>query len=258
MTRPQARTPSAGRSLAELFPALTAEWDRRNNGADAYGRRRLVAPQSLVAVPEGDRPRLAGFVSNRVRSPGCPFCSHKRVALSTSLAATHPRVARLWHPHSNGRLHPGGVVAGSLQIVWWRCPGGPDHVWKGRVDHTVAALQPCHFCAGRRVSATNSLATLFPKIASEWNSRAKSRPHARQRPGDVQQSRLVALPPRARMARPNPPTIRKRDGLSNLRGATGLDRFPVMDWVHRTSLSLRHGATTVQVSVRKHRPQRHG
>jgi hypothetical protein len=57
----------------------------------------------------------------------------------------------------------------SKKAVWWRCPRGPDHQWQARVAPTVRTNASCPFCRNRKVSVTNSLASLYPKIAREWH-----------------------------------------------------------------------------------------
>lgn len=67
-------------------------------------------------------------------------------------------------------LDPDRVRRGSGRRLWWRCAAGPDHVWKQRVCNRTRGAG-CPFCAGVRVSVTNSLATRNPKVASEWHPR---------------------------------------------------------------------------------------
>ncbi|MBV9452549.1 MAG: zinc-ribbon domain-containing protein [Rubrobacter sp.] len=69
----------------------------------------------------------------------------------------------------NGDLTPNNIVAGSGRKVWWQCPKGPDHEWQASLDQRTRAGVGCPFCAGKRVSVTNSLATLFPDVASRWH-----------------------------------------------------------------------------------------
>ena len=59
-------------------------------------------------------------------------------------------------------------MPGSDRKVWWQCPEGPDHVWKMSIVERRARNR-CPFCADRRVSCTNSLATVAKKIARDWH-----------------------------------------------------------------------------------------
>ena len=99
----------------------------------------------------------------------CPFCSGQQVSVTNSLEALHPDIAAQWHPTKNGDLTPADVTAGSNKEVWWICPEGPDHEWPASTVRRTQRGDACPFCAGRRVSATNSLEALYPEIAAEWH-----------------------------------------------------------------------------------------
>ena len=86
-----------------------------------------------------------------------------------SLADLFPDVASQWHPTLNGDLKPSEVVAGSQKRVWWKCDKGPDHEWETTVVKRTTYGRGCGFCANQKASVSNSLASLFPEIASEWH-----------------------------------------------------------------------------------------
>lgn len=59
-------------------------------------------------------------------------------------------------------------------IIEWCCPKGPDHIWTSTLLQRLRSFNRTHsvtcvFCVGSRVSVTNSLATTYPNIASEWH-----------------------------------------------------------------------------------------
>lgn len=93
--------------------------------------------------------------------------------------ADFPEVALQWHPTRNLDIRPEDVGAGSTRVCWWICPEGPDHVWHGspnarikvrRKDGgTVVTIRGCPACAGKQVSVTNCLATLYPRLAKQWH-----------------------------------------------------------------------------------------
>ena len=161
-----ART-SRALSLAERFPQVAAEWHPSKNGkltpADVTtGSRRRV--WWLCAV--GPRHEWQEIVSRRAwRRPGCPFCTRGPESVSDCLAVTAPDLASEWHPTKNGQLTPYDVVAGSHQIVWWRCSRNPKHVWKTPVHNR----QGCPFCSNLYTSPDSSLARLRPELARQWH-----------------------------------------------------------------------------------------
>src|SRR5262249_26372557 len=106
--------------------------------------------------------------NRRTRGAGCPFCAGSRVSVTNGLATVAPALASEWHPTKNGALRPSDVVGGSRRRVWWRCPGGRDHVWQTTLAKRYRG-QGCPFCSGRRVSSATSLAVRAPEIAREWH-----------------------------------------------------------------------------------------
>lgn len=93
--------------------------------------------------------------------------------------ADFPSVASQWHPTQNGGATPEEVPFGTSKKYWWVCDKGPDHVWHASPNGRIKAVQRngvtrfeirgCPACAGKQASVTNSLAALFPEIASEWH-----------------------------------------------------------------------------------------
>ena len=94
--------------------------------------------------------------------------------------SSYPAVAAQLDPVRNGLLDAAGVPAKSARSLWWRCPKGSDHVWLARV-YSRTNGNGCPFCAGKRVSETNSVAALRPDLASEWHTEQNSP----LRPADV-------------------------------------------------------------------------
>jgi len=86
-----------------------------------------------------------------------------------SLLEIYPDVAAQWHPTKNGDLTPDQVVAGSSKRYWWKCIKGPDHEWDAILVSRTTGGKGCPYCAGKKVSITNSLVTVFPDIAIEWH-----------------------------------------------------------------------------------------
>ena len=98
---------------------------------------------------------------------GCPYCSNQRIDLDNCLATTHPDIAKQWHPTKNGELLPTQIPAGSSKQVWFQCDKADDHVWATSLCNRQH--NGCPFCKGKKLSKTNSLATLFPAIAVQWH-----------------------------------------------------------------------------------------
>ncbi len=152
------------------YPELVAQLDRKN------GR---LAPESIAhgsnrrlwwRCPEGRDHVWQAPVANRtLLGAGCGFCAGKRVSVTNSLAKVAPGLARQWHPTKNDPLTARDVVAGSERKVWWKCSEGPDHEWEAPVRGRTRRGAGCGFCAGKRVSVTNSLAKVAPGLARQWH-----------------------------------------------------------------------------------------
>lgn len=94
-----------------------------------------------------------------------PYPLQKRV----SLAKAAPHVAAQWNYKMNCGWAPEDFSRGSGINAWWVCDQGPDHIWRQRICVRVTNDRGCPYCAGQRVSVTNSLAKLNPRLAKEWH-----------------------------------------------------------------------------------------
>ncbi len=197
-----------------LFPFVAREWDPIKNGkvqaADVtHGANKVVwwlcgACQHSWETSISARTNLGS---------GCPKCYELRmkearerprvrkrghVILNDSgkpvsrlwyekwdfvpITESDPKVAAQWHPTKNGHLTPNDYPHGSEARAWWLCPKGPDHEWDAPIySRTGAKGHGCPFCAGKRVSITNSLESLFPAIAAQWHPKL----NGKLRPSEV-------------------------------------------------------------------------
>lgn len=158
---------SATTALSRVAPDIAEQWHPTKNGTL---RPRDVTGNSSLSVwwkcPMGPDHEWSTTVNQR-RRHGCPFCSNRRASVTNSLAAVAPRIASEWHPTKNGTLTAHDLTVGSDRRVWWKCPKGPEHEWEATVNSRQYG--GCPFCSNRRISSTNSLAVLYPKVASEWH-----------------------------------------------------------------------------------------
>jgi hypothetical protein len=123
----------------------------------------------VVAVRRRVRPHLAGGRQepDRPERHRLPACAGYQLSVTNSLATCFPGVAAQLAPDLNDGLTADQVIFGSERQLSWRCPAGPDHVWRASVVYRTRATQVCPYCSNRRPSATNSLACRFPEIAAE-------------------------------------------------------------------------------------------
>lgn len=86
---------------------------------------------------------------------------------SVSLAEANPLLAEEWHPTKNGDLTPFIVAAHSNKKVWWL--GKCGHEWEAVINSRYSG-SGCPYCSNHRLlQGFNDLATINPKLASEWH-----------------------------------------------------------------------------------------
>ena len=164
--------PKAGESLAELFPDVASEWHPTLNG-DLTPKEvtRASNKKFMWKCDKGPDHVWEASVNNRTRrGSNCPMCAGREVSVTNSVATLcPPEILKEWDYEKNGDLTPETMVAGKHQKVWWKCDKGPDHVWMQEPRHRINRGFGCPACEGKQVSVTNSLATLFPHLVSEWH-----------------------------------------------------------------------------------------
>lgn len=160
--------------LSEAFPEIATLWHYKKNcgwGPEDFSS----GSQTIVwwKCPKGKDHEWKTSIACKTGKggTGCPFCRGLQVGKDNSLQALHPDIADQWHPKKNGKLLPTDVSSHSNKKVWWLCNKSPDHEWQAAV-HSVQRSQSnkgCPFCSGKKVSPTNSLKVLYPKLAKEWH-----------------------------------------------------------------------------------------
>ncbi len=164
---------SVTNSVRSLMPLSAAQWHPTKNGD--------LTPDDLAAgsnkfvwwkCPAGvDHEWQAKPQERRKRSDGiCPFCVNRRVSETNRFSLHAPaEIVSQWDSSRNGDLTPDQVVLTTQRLVWWKCEEGPDHEWESPVHWRTTLGFGCPFCAGRRVSVSNSVRTLMPIAAAMWH-----------------------------------------------------------------------------------------
>lgn len=155
--------------LATLNPTLADEWHPDKN-ATLFPTQ--VTPYSNRKVwwqcNQDKNHEWQSTINNRSQGKSCPFCTGRKVSNSNSLASTHPKLAKEWHPTLNGELTPNHVSQGSTKKVWWKCDKGEDHIWQSTVANRKPG-QGCPACSGLKVVPSNCLANVNKELAREWH-----------------------------------------------------------------------------------------
>lgn len=92
--------------------------------------------------------------------------NYEQITRENSIAR-FPNLANEWDYENNGDLLPENVCPGSDVYIQWICPKG--HHYPAQAKHRTKGVG-CSICAGKTIVAgVNDLATLNPKLASEWH-----------------------------------------------------------------------------------------
>ena len=117
------------------------------------------------------------------RKTGCPKCAKAngnktaggtRQKQPTFARAKHALLEQWDHDRNreNGNF-PGNTTLGSNKLIWWRChecPKGQMHSWQAWPgNRTGKSATGCPFCAGRMLCECNSLQTICPSFAADFD-----------------------------------------------------------------------------------------
>ena len=113
-------------------------------------------------------------VADRVqRGYGCKFCNKKKVQGSYKKGDWIEERLDLidqWMYEKNDLYgQPSHFSSSSTKKVWWKCDLGPDHEWEAEIRKRVKTNTNCPFCAGKKISVTNSLINNYPRIAEQFH-----------------------------------------------------------------------------------------
>ena len=152
-----------------LYPEVAEQWHPLKNGSLSPND---IAPSSSKIVwwhcNKGHEWETT--VSNRTgkQKSGCPFCYENFAFDENNLSVIYPTVAAQWHYVKNFPLIPEQVTPRSSKKFWWVCNNG--HEWEATVSNrTRSNATNCPYCAGKYVTATNSLAVKFPELLKQWD-----------------------------------------------------------------------------------------
>ncbi len=164
-------------SLVVMNPELAAEWNYERNGKLKPEHVTRSSGKKVWWIGKCGHEWMA-VVSSRVMGNGCPYCSNKLpIKGYNELKTIYPDIADEWNYEKNtGRTdkrgndisQPDNVLSKSHYKVWWI--GKCGHEWQAVISTRTSQNTGCPICAGKQIlKGYNDLATINPKIASEWN-----------------------------------------------------------------------------------------
>ena len=162
--------------LSTVAPSVAAYWDEAKNNMTA---------DQIVALSSSRRHWLCPKCGHSWQSPvrskvrhgtGCPRCS-----VHSSIRTKQPSLTDGNHPvmaeFDFGRnrafgLDPDKISCGSHKQVHWicrKCPKGQLHLFESSPSHRIGKNTGCPYCTSKKVCACNSLQSLYPALAEEWD-----------------------------------------------------------------------------------------
>jgi len=164
-------------SLLTVAPAVAAYWDTAKNG---------VTPDQVMARSQARRHWLCPSCGHSWQAKiyrkvdgqsGCPKCStiNRRWNRLPSLTQSkHPAMMKFdFERNRRAGLDPDKITAGSQKVVHWictKCPKGQPHLFVARPSDRLGGNSGCPCCASRKACICNSLQSLYPALAAEYDT----------------------------------------------------------------------------------------
>lgn len=151
--------------LTQQNPELAKEWDYKKNGDLTPDNVTSNSHKKVWWLCKKDHSWQA-IIVNRNRGARCPYCLGMKASKENNLAVVNPEVAKEWNYKKNRNLKPEDFTFCSGIKVWWTCPKG--HIYQARISARKNG-NGCSYCAGKKVSKENSLKSVKPELARQWN-----------------------------------------------------------------------------------------
>ena len=154
-------------SLEIQYPEIARQWDYAKNPDTPLDLAGKSGKLRWFRCDNGHSYRTT-VASRTGQGTGCPECLKIPLTCTNNLAYLAPRLATEFDAATN-RVTPDLVVATSTTPRAWICPLGPDHKWVAPPKMRYLRGDRCPFCSGKKVSVTNSLASLYPHVAAQFD-----------------------------------------------------------------------------------------
>ncbi|DBA95099.1 TPA: hypothetical protein ACH3X1_002611 [Trebouxia sp. C0004] len=168
-------------SLSTVAPAVAAYWDTTKNGvtSDQVMARSSIRRHWLC--PSCGNSWQAQIYRKVDGQSSCPKCStfNRAVRKLPSLTqSAHPAMLEFdFERNRKAGLDPDKITAGSNKKVHWictNCPKGQPHLFVAPPHNRIGMNSGCPFCSNHKACICNSLQTLYPALASEYDTARNS------------------------------------------------------------------------------------
>ena len=164
-------------SLLTVAPSVASYWDTAKNGVTAD---QVVAGSNThghwlcPTCKHGWSARVSTRVDN---NSGCPKCSMRlkiQIRQPSLTASSHPVMVEFDHGRNQeAGLDPDKITLGSDKKVHWvcsNCPRGHPHLYMAPPSRRIGSQSGCPYCSSMRACVCNSLQSLHPALAAEWDT----------------------------------------------------------------------------------------
>ena len=164
-------------SLLTLAPSAAASWDTAKNGLTAD---QVLAGSSIHRhwlCPTCNHSWQAEVRLRVHNNSCCPKCSKRSMGHTrqpTLTASNHPVMVEFDHSRNQeAGLDPDKITLGSHKKVHWvcsNCPRGQPHLFMASPNMRTSKKSGCPYCSSKYACIFNSLQSLYPALAAEWDS----------------------------------------------------------------------------------------
>jgi len=165
-------------SIATKAPNVAASWDSTANEGtphDFTANSRFKKHWRCLVCGH----KWQAIINYRVgQKTGCPECynlkrGRSKVRHPTLAECNHP-LLKEWDDEANAKegLFPDKLRLGSNKRVHWvchKCPLGLTHKYVTTIGSRALLGSGCSCCGGRTACKCNSLSSLYPNIARDWD-----------------------------------------------------------------------------------------
>jgi len=165
-------------SVATKAPYVAATWDSTANDGTPHDFTAASNRRKQWYCPVCGHKWLARINHRIGQKSGCPECcklkrAGPKVRQPTLAECNHP-LLKEWDTDANAKegLFPDKLTLGSNKRVHWvchKCPLGLTHKYVTTVNSRALLGSGCSCCGGRTACKCNSLPSLYPEVAQEWD-----------------------------------------------------------------------------------------
>lgn len=133
-----------GRTLAQAYPEVAAEWNYELNNDTPWDIGYGSVQKRWFTCSNGHNYLTKPNLRTSKKS-SCSYCgkTNKKVGYGNDLQTKYPLIAKEWS--EKNRLKSNEVVSGSTKKVLWKCKD--NHEWEARINDRVFNKSNCPKCA---------------------------------------------------------------------------------------------------------------